>query len=61
MPAGRPKGSKNKIKKEKDMRSKTLFRVDPDIEVWLHNHKNMGRYINSIIRKDMEEQISKED
>ena len=61
MPKGRPKGSKNKVYKEKDARISTIFRVDLDVHSYLHTKKNMGLYINGLIRKDMEEQLKKED
>jgi len=57
MPKGRPKGSKNKVIKERDMRNRTIFRIDMDIDSWLRSKKNMGAYINGLIRKDMEEQM----
>lgn len=54
---GRPKGSKNKKTKEQDMRNKTIFRIDNDIDKFLRSKKNMGEYINSLIRWDMERDI----
>ena len=54
---GRPKGSKNKKTKEQDMRNKTIFRIDNDVEQCLRSKKNMGEYINSLIRWDMGREI----
>ena len=51
---GRPK------KEEEDRvindRKALTLRIDHDILMWLREQNNMGKYINSLIRKDMEEQ-----
>ena len=39
------------------MRNKTIFRIDNDVDKFLRSKKNMGEYINSLIRWDMEREI----
>lgn len=57
MAKGRPKGSKNKIAKEKDMRERTTLRIDLDIDSFLRSKPTMGVYINELIRQDMKRAI----
>ena len=46
---GRPKGITNRF---------MMFHTDSDIETWLFSKKNRTRYLNNLIRKDMEENSS---
>lgn len=56
---GRPKGSKNKHKKEVSKKGKNVgLRIDLDILDYLYSMPNKNRYINNLIRKDMEEQMN---
>lgn len=56
---GRPKGSKNKHKKEVSEKGKNVgLRIDLDILDYLYSIPNKNRYINNLIRKDMEEQMN---
>ena len=56
---GRPK--KDVSEKVSVERIVLSLRLDLDLGDWLCSHKNKCRYINSLIRKDMEEQMNKED
>lgn len=51
---GRPK------KDVVDERKSLWLRIDNDVSDWLWEQKDMRKYINSLIRKDMEEQMKKE-
>lgn len=56
---GRPKGLKNKHKKEVSEKGKNVgLRIDLDILDYLYSIPNKNRYINNLIRKDMEEQMN---
>ena len=56
---GRPKGSKNNQKKEVSEKGKNVgLRIDLDILDYLYSIPNKNRYINNLIRKDMEEQMN---
>lgn len=52
---GRPK--KNESERVIDARRSFGFKVDFDVNDFLFSHSNMGVYINSLIRKDMEKQM----
>ena len=56
MGKGRPKGSKNKIKSVCGTKQYHL-RVDTDVEKFLYSQEQIVRYLNDLIRKDMQRAI----
>lgn len=56
---GRPKKDSSEL--IADERISLTLKIDLDLSDWVCNHKNKSRYINNLIRKDMEEQMNKED
>lgn len=56
MGKGRPKGSKNKIKSVCGAKQYHL-RVDTDVEKFLYSQEQIVRYLNDLIRKDMQRAI----
>lgn len=61
MGRGRPKGAKNK--NSVNIKSDKVYpvRLDLDLEEWVSTMPNKNKYFNEIVRKDMEEQLKKEE
>ena len=53
---GRPR-TKNTVKPV-STKKPFSFQVDSDIDAWLRSRDNICKYVNSLIRKDMEEQMN---